>query len=701
MKQGSAWLPGPDGKLAGARQPRSITGQLLVAVSVAAVLIGGAAAGGYLAAARQEAAVHQLAARYQVLAEAADHLETSFLSASTAVRNYALTGQASYLGWLTAARAGYQRNLSILQQDTPPGLRGLVAAEARAGALWFGLLPQLAGADPHTPVTRALVRRSARLARGLAAATARLQQGVSAGAGKLASSSRRAYVLGLAWTDGALAAAVLLVLAAALSTLFTVTRPLRRVAATVQRLTAGDHGARAPVAGTAEVRAVAQSVNAQADEAGRLRAAEAESGRLRALAREAGLRIRERLAPDDVLAAARDALDRILDADLVYLRLLEGGRFGPPLGCAGSTARLAGLAALQVTPATLAGLRSLLRTQSSQVVQDLAGPAGAQVPAPARQQLLRAGVVAHLATPFGVGADLLGVIVACRCRPGRPWSPAEIDAAESVAADLGRGLSQARLYEEENLLVQDLRALDQLKSDFFATVSHELRAPLTTIEGYVEMLADGEAGEITGAQRKMLETIARSSARLRGLVEDLLTLSKLESGAFDPVPVPVDLAEVISDAVDAIYPSAVAAQLTVGQPEAAGPLTVNGHADQLDRVMANLLSNAVKYTPAGGRIEVSAAAEGEWAVIRVADTGIGIPERDRKELFTRFARASNATARRIPGTGLGLVIVQVIVRNHGGEVDLESAEGEGTTVTVRLPLAPSGASSLTSRTPGP
>jgi signal transduction histidine kinase len=100
----------------------------------------------------------------------------------------------------------------------------------------------------------------------------------------------------------------------------------------------------------------------------------------------------------------------------------------------------------------------------------------------------------------------------------------------------------------------------------------------------------------------------------------------------------------------------------------------------------NLLSNAVKFTPSGGRIGVSIGREAERAAVRVRDTGIGIPDSDRKSLFTRFFRATNAVERSIPGTGLGLTIVRTIVANHGGEMDIESAEGEGTTVTVRIPL---------------
>jgi len=682
MRRGEAWVPGLERKRPGAGQPRSIISQLLIACSVAAVLIGGAATGGYFTAAGQEAVVKQLSTRYQVMAAADNRLDADFLTAVFAVQNFALTGDGRYLISLTALQAGFGQNLATLQRLATRGLRDLIAAQARTGTLWFDLMPSLAALPPRSAASKNAISRSSRLADGFAAATARLEGRLKADAQSLTARSHRVFVTGLAWAGGALAGALALVLAALLSTVFKVTRPLRKVADTVRRLTAGDHQARAPLAGSAEVREVAQSVNAQA-----------ESSRLRAMARQAGLWIRENLAADEVLAAARLALARILDEDLVYLRLLDGGRFGPPVGAELGTQYPAEFAAgVEPPPASLADLHTLFQAPSSQVVQDMASPDAQKMPAGVRQTLLEAGVVAHLLTPFGAGADLLGVIVAHRTRPDCPWTLAEIDAVESVAADLGRGLSQARLYEAENLLVEDLQALDRARSDFFATVSHELRAPLSTIEGYVEMLADGEAGTTTRQQRTMLAAIERSSVRLRVLIEDLFTLSKLESGAFDPVFHPVDLAQVTADSLAAIRPSAAAAKLALCFPEPTGKIAVSGDAGQLDQVMTNLLSNAVKYTPAGGRVEVTATADSQWAVVRVTDTGIGIPERDQKEIFTRFARASNAAAREIPGTGLGLAIVRMIVVNHGGHVQLESTEGTGTTVTVRLPLAAPSAS---------
>ena len=328
----------------------------------------------------------------------------------------------------------------------------------------------------------------------------------------------------------------------------------------------------------------------------------------------------------------------------------------------------------------------LLKEQSSTVVQDVRGPAGEYLPPAVRQALLRHGVVSHLATPFGIGSELYGIVELERTQPGHPWTAAEVDAIQSIAADLGRGLQHARLQEAENHLAERLKALDQNKADFFATVSHELRAPLTSIEGYVEMLRDQDGGQTTAAQERMLETIDRNAIRLRNLIEDLFTLSKIEAGASQTVLRPVNLLDIIHDAAQASQPSMAATGLTLTVTCPDGSLAVHGDVGQLDRVVTNLLSNAAKFTSPGGLIRVSAARAGDTAVLSVSDTGIGIPEKDKEALFRRFFRATNAVRRSIPGTGLGLTIVAAIVAEHGGDVDVQSNGGRGNNRHGAAPL---------------
>jgi len=242
----------------------------------------------------------------------------------------------------------------------------------------------------------------------------------------------------------------------------------------------------------------------------------------------------------------------------------------------------------------------------------------------------------------------------------------------------------AGLNRDEKQLLARLYALDAVKTDFMATVSHELRTPLTSISGYVELLRDGEPDELTSAQRRMLEVIARNARRLRELIEDILTLSRIESGGFSSDPGEVDLAEVIERAVTAITPAADKASVGL-YTEVRGPLPLRGDSVQLDRVLANLLGNAVKFTPPEGTVTIRASRQAGEAVLEVADTGMGIPEDEQNALFVRFFRATNAIRRAVPGTGLGLAICHKIVDNHGGTIAIDSIENVGTTVTVRIP----------------
>jgi signal transduction histidine kinase/HAMP domain-containing protein len=674
------------------RRHRSLLSQMLLAFSAFAVLVGAAAAVGYVAVAHQHQAAKQLSGHYQVVQLIDAGLGQALTTAQSAAISFSLTGEPGFRRSFDQARAQYPGLLAALGRRTSPDLRGLVTAQERAGGAWFALAPGIMAVPPGTPAARALLGRSAALTGAFFQANILMQERLHDQIARLDNTSRQALVTGLAWSAAVVGVALVLVLAGSLSTLGTVARPLRGLAATVRRLTSGDYAARAAVTGSAEVREVAQVVNTQADESDRLREQEAQSNRLRAVARDAGLRIREHLAAGDVVREAQSVLGESVGADVVSLMLVNDERIEPAAGdqdagrLAGSFNLAASFSTVQ-TAGSLTGLRELFRSHASALVQDVAGQAG-QLPPWVADGLRAAGVGSHLLTPFGVGEQMLGYVTADRFGAGRPWSAAEVGAVESIAADIGRGLHHARLYEAENRLVEDLKSLDQAKSDFFATVSHELRAPLTSIEGYVEMLAEGEGGPVTGEQRKMLDVVDHSAVRLRNLIDDVFTLSKLESDAFSTVMRPVEVAGVISAAADELQPEVARRGLTLTSDYPRDGLAVQGDAGQLGRVLVNLLSNAVKFTPDGGHITVTAAATGGSAVITVTDTGIGIPAHDQQELFTRFFRASNAIQQSIPGTGLGLAIVRTIVTNHGGDITLTSREGQGTTFTIHIPLAP-------------
>ncbi|WP_250030723.1 ATP-binding protein [Paractinoplanes maris] len=260
--------------------------------------------------------------------------------------------------------------------------------------------------------------------------------------------------------------------------------------------------------------------------------------------------------------------------------------------------------------------------------------------------------------------------------------PTEIRAVAQAVNAAAEQSEHIRRSEEE--VTARLQELDAAKADFMSTVSHELRTPLTSISGYLELLRDSDPDDLNDAQRRMLDVISRNTRRLRDLVEDILTLSKIESGGYDSDRTPLDFAKVIDRALITIGPVAAKNGIAL-HLDVRGPLPVRGDSAQLDRVLDNLLTNAVKFTPADGTLTVHAEHRDGQAVLTVTDTGMGIPAEEQEALFGRFFRASNAIRQAIPGTGLGLAIVRTIIDNHSGTIEVASAENRGTTITVSLP----------------
>jgi hypothetical protein len=240
--------------------------------------------------------------------------------------------------------------------------------------------------------------------------------------------------------------------------------------------------------------------------------------------------------------------------------------------------------------------------------------------------------------------------------------------------------------EMEREAVERLRKLDQTKTEFVATVSHELRTPMTSISGYTELLQDGAAGDLTPSQQEFVEAIGRNCDRLTALANDLLTLSSLESGTFRHDQEDVDLCAVISVAHAALQPVLDGKRLEVTFAMPPKPVVVRGDALSLERLVLNLMTNAVKFTEDGGWVRCQLRVVGDKARLEVSDNGIGIPEEEQKELFTRFFRSSNALERAIQGSGLGLTIVESIAHSHDGDISIVSAPMRGTTFTVNLPL---------------
>jgi len=242
--------------------------------------------------------------------------------------------------------------------------------------------------------------------------------------------------------------------------------------------------------------------------------------------------------------------------------------------------------------------------------------------------------------------------------------------------------------------ISEIKRLEAVRSDFVANVSHELRTPLTAIRGYVETLLRTPPADSADMQN-FLGIIGRHSERLSRLTEDLLTLSDLESGKVQLARLPLEAGHLIQRVLEVFYDPAGKKKITLKAIIEPGLPLLRGDLDRLQQLFINLVDNAVKYTPAGGRVTITARLAagsehpGPWIEISVADNGPGIPERDLPRITERFYSVDKARSREVGGTGLGLAIVKHIVQAHKGDMQIESAIQKGTIVRVFLPAADS------------
>ncbi len=240
--------------------------------------------------------------------------------------------------------------------------------------------------------------------------------------------------------------------------------------------------------------------------------------------------------------------------------------------------------------------------------------------------------------------------------------------------------------------ITDIERLERIRKDFVANVSHELRTPLAAISGYAETLMEG-ALEDSGNSRRFVEIILNKARQLANIVSDLLVLSTLEGGKA-PLPQPVSLRSIVESAMRTVEPVAKARGVKLffnGEHD----IEVLGYEVRLEQVLVNLLDNAVKFNRPDGEVRVEMISEPDRAVVKVSDTGLGIPSRELPRIFERFYRVDKARSRATGGTGLGLAIVKHAVEQMGGDVSVESRLGQGTTFTVILPpLSQSEATSI-------
>lgn len=230
------------------------------------------------------------------------------------------------------------------------------------------------------------------------------------------------------------------------------------------------------------------------------------------------------------------------------------------------------------------------------------------------------------------------------------------------------------------------RQIDKVKTEFVSLASHQLRNPLSTINWYSEMLLSEKIGKLTQIQREHVQEVYRASQRMVSLVDDLLTVSRLELGTLVLELKLVNIVEIVETCLKELNPEILKKKLVVKQKYDQGVFLIKADPKLLSIIFQNFLSNSVKYTQSGGNISLTIAKEKDRLQIEISDTGIGIPKNHQKEIFTKFFRADNAKKIYTDGTGLGLYIVKEIIDQTGGKIWFESQEGKGTSFYITFPL---------------
>lgn len=300
--------------------------------------------------------------------------------------------------------------------------------------------------------------------------------------------------------------------------------------------------------------------------------------------------------------------------------------------------------------------------------------------------------------------DFMGYIVFGVKNSGRPYTRSDIDLIHIVADELALGIQNALRFEEIRqfndtlqLRIEDatkelrktneqLQKLDTAKDEFVSMASHQLRTPLTSVKGYISMVLEGDAGKITPMQRQLLDEAFTSSERMVHLIGDFLNVSRLQTGKFMLEEKPVDLAKLVAQEIDSLQTTIDAHGLKLHYRQPAHFPILMIDEGKIRQVLMNFIDNAIFYSQEGTTINVKLSIEEGLAVVRVVDTGIGVPKSEQAHLFTKFFRASNARKQRPDGTGVGLFLAKKVITQHGGTMLFESEEGKGSTFGFRLPI---------------
>jgi signal transduction histidine kinase len=286
-----------------------------------------------------------------------------------------------------------------------------------------------------------------------------------------------------------------------------------------------------------------------------------------------------------------------------------------------------------------------------------------------------------LAVPMLFKQKPIGVLEAVNKRDGETFDENDVQILSTLASQAAVAIENARLVSQLQEANARLAELDRLKSNFIAIASHELRTPLGLILGYASFLrdtADSKASE-------QIDVVLQAATQLQQLIDAMVNLTHLEAGSAELDLNEFDLQDVIREAIESQRQITTSQNLEIRVDLPASSLPVRADREKINIVLNNLLNNAIKFTPAGGRIQISARYRSNMVAVSITDTGVGIPRHELEHIFDRFYQVESHLTRHKGGMGLGLSIVQGIVKLHRGHVWAESVEGRGSRFTFTLP----------------
>ena len=348
-------------------------------------------------------------------------------------------------------------------------------------------------------------------------------------------------------------------------------------------------------------------------------------------------------------------------------------------------------------PTDLFGAPRIVGTQQPELVPELSLEALKSTAHDKRHfEILRLmGLCTYMVVPLKARGNLLGAITFVGADSARRYTPKDLLFAEDLAGRAATAMDNAKLYQDAQLAREEAVAAvaraaiaDRAKTDFLATMSHELRTPLNAIAGYAELLELGMRGPISEQQREAIARIRKSQQHLLGIVNDILTFAKTETGRIPIHLQPTQVADAVQAVLFLVEPLLLQHGIDYSFDDCPPEAAVMADRDRLQQILVNLLTNAAKFSGQGGRVRVRCEARDHLLAIRIEDRGPGIKADMLEAIFEPFVQLSTGLTRKAEGSGLGLAISRELARLMGGDVTVESVEGEGSTFTLTLPLSP-------------